>query len=132
MKTCPVRRAVRVSLLLPLLAIGGCASMGFGYGVTVDAAGVGEIDPYTLQPFGADAYGTDPYGYGMGLDAFGYPDADWYSGWGYPGYPGYLVGVPLIGAAGVYPYAAPAAGGPSHPARTIHPHPGPSPRLRDR
>lgn len=153
MNTHAWRRTVRTALVSSFLALGGCAvtggidsgigsgtdsgigsGFGSGYGIGGQSTAIGkvtgvralgdgelDIDPYTLEPFGMETYGN-----AMGLDPYGYPMADWYGGYGY-GYPVYLFGAP--GALG---YAAtPLVVAPS-PGRAIHPHPGPSPRLRSR
>lgn len=105
--------------------IGG-KSTAIGKVAGVKALGDGEldIDPYTLQPFEAERYGVASYGYGMGLDASGYPMADWYGGFGevYPGY--------LVGPTAILPSAGLAAGAAPFPGREIQPHPGPTLRSR--
>ncbi|MGH8217969.1 MAG: hypothetical protein ACREUT_05310 [Steroidobacteraceae bacterium] len=98
MKTYAISRKFRVLLLLPILAIGGCAAMGFGYGV--------------------DPYGMDPYGYGVGLDPYGYPYADWYGGYAY----GPSAVIPYTGSA---LGGAPHPGREIQPHRGPRPHRGP-------
>jgi len=110
-----MHQTLRIALLCPLLALGGCATVGVDSGVSIGQSGPYDFDPYTLEPWGANAYGYD-----MGMDPYGYPYAGWYSGYGGV-YPGYY----LIGPSAVLPYAGLPGSG---VAPLVHPHPGPSPR----